>query len=405
MSTVERLPAPDDDKGSGSGDIKGLFHVTGSHITIINGNGNTFHMGTAPGGQADETTSQSQPRSERARPAAAEPETVNAEVVHPGDNEAGRERADADPQAQAQNENPGTGQEAGAEAGNGTGPAGNGSAPSQPPINGEREAAATPAAQSSLGKRIRSHWKKVAGAGVATAFLGLYMMLSGETTKPPVKTTATKAETTTPAVKTPAAEPEITGQMPVIKYARLEAAPERVPVDLRVAAMLVRIKHSFKPSTDINLDAETCADPWVFKDSKGTEMLCVPLQYFNERSDGRPLDTAEKRKALFDGAANFSGNGSVATHGDYNKGAQILVPLELLRDETFAKRFENTLPELLKDAEFQKEFGDAMNQRRVPTICFYKNRDDKLAYVEYLEPKTVNEWSTSPIPAPVPERL
>lgn len=199
-------------------------------------------------------------------------------------------------------------------------------------------------------------------------------------------------------------ETTILGPEPVIKYAKLETVPKKSSADLQALYLLARIEYSFKNSADINLDAETCSDPWVFKDGKGTEMLCVPLQYFNKLSDGKPLDTPEKRKALFKGAANFSGNGRVATHGDYDKGAQILVPLELLRDEVFIKRFETTLPDLLKDADLEKQLGEDMNQRRIPTYVFGKDRNDKYAYVEYLEPKNVNEWSTRPIPAPAPER-
>lgn len=121
-----------------------------------------------------------------------------------------------------------------------------------------------------------------------------------------------------------------------------------------------------KVNTDPSASAQTCAGPWIFKDSRGNEILCVPLQYLVS------LETPEKLKDFLDRAAAFEGMGGVPTNGKFHDGSQLLVSRDLLYDQNLAAVIEKTLPELLKEAEYHLEYSKFTGKKRNATYILYR---------------------------------
>ncbi|MGB4107021.1 MAG: hypothetical protein WBK55_04420 [Alphaproteobacteria bacterium] len=378
MSTEKRLTGPEDNSTGNSGQSfnpgdRVMYHISGSNIFVnAPGNGNTINIGIPGGDKAEETTSQSQPRSEQTvHRAANEGETVEGEIIHPStEAETGAEHAGTDPEAGAQTQDPGTGHqetEAGADEEMTTG---------EPEATTEPTAAA--AAQSS--PRFSSGWKKVAACtGVGASVLALYMMLkSGDTPPPankaiPEKTAVTTTVNTDP-VKAPPAEELPTA--PLVAYVSLAPPTPKntLPTDPAKLLERVMLKYVFtragKDDTAIDASAETCAEPWIFKDSRGNEMLCVPLQYLVS------LETPQNRKDFLDGAASFKGKkGSVPTQGRFHDGSQILVSRDQLYDQDFAAVIEETLPEMREDAEYHREYAKFTGNKRNATYILYSKEE------------------------------
>lgn len=394
------LPAPEghSDEGRSSedrarnpkhgGSIRPVaVNLSGSSIFVnALGNNNTIHITVTDGGKTDQG---SEPQPEPAHEKTRDAQTVDAEVVH----ETGPEREDAGARTEGQTRPraDATGEQNDATAGAGAqdeaGTGGQDTTEEQPEATAPQEDRS----------RFSSMWKKVAGlAGAALLGTVLYSTFSGDT-KPSKTTASTDPEKTAAAAtvkdKAPEREPP-----PFKSYVKVVMRPETpLPTDRKerkeLAKLMFAFRHQSEDGKTIDANAETCAEPWIFKDGRGRDMVCIPLQYLES------LETKIKREFFFKGAANFKGTGAVPTHGRFHDGTQILVPRSLLYDEIFWDKLELALPEIRENARYHLDYAAYVNVRRNATYAMHRIDDfgegtPKYEYKIYPGVRTLGEIAT-----------